>query len=279
MGLAHEVVEMAGQRLYPFGVAEDHVVLADIDCRQQRPENGDRRRVEAAGVEEVDAHARVELFGHFEEVLHLFLAHVAGEARVVALAADEGVDLEEGQGDLVIRLGAAHPREAILGGADGLVDAAAEVGGVFPFEHGAGLEHVGHAGGDVADLVARGLLVPAEDLFVDQRAGRLGEREGVGDDVGGGFGAVGEAQEPVGGDAEGGGAFAHHLRVGQAGACALDELGYGRAVDAHRPGEARLSGAAVAHRLGDAAAKEGGAVALVDDFPHMVINITNAEKC
>ena len=56
-----------------------------------------------------------------------------------------------------------------------LFGGAPEMRCVFPFQHRMGFQHVGQGGRHVANLVARGLAVPFEDLFIDQRAGRLGE--------------------------------------------------------------------------------------------------------
>ena len=243
------MIEVLGQGLHAFGIAKGHVGLPDIEHRHLRPEDGDRRGIKAAGIEKIDAQARVEILTDVDEAVDLGDADILRQVGVIAFAAHHRVDLVERHGDLVIRLGAAHPLQPVLRGADGLLGAAAQVRGIFPFQHFMGLEHVRQARRDVADLEAGGLLVPAEDLFIDKGAGGLGHGHGIGEDVGGGFGPVGEAEKPIGGDPERAGAFAHHLRVGQACAGALEQLRDGGAIHAHGPGEGALIGAAILHGL------------------------------
>ena len=147
------------------------------------------------------------------------------------------------------------------------------MGRVFPLQHRPGFQHVGQPGGDVADLVARRLLVPREDLLIHQRAGGFGQRQRVGEHIGGGFGAVGEAQQPVGGDAERTRAFAHHLRIGQARARTLQKLRHGRAIHPDGPGERALAAPAQAHGFLQARAEQGRTEAFVDFFRHLLIKI------
>ena len=92
------------------------------------------------------------------------------------------------------------------------------------------------------------------------------------------LGAVGEAQQPVRRHAERARAFGHDLRIGKPRIAALEQLRHGRAVDPDGPGEHALVAVAHPQRLAQPGAKEGGAVALVDDLRHMVIFITNAAK-
>jgi hypothetical protein len=174
------------------------------------------------------------------------------------------------QGDLVVRAGTAHPFQPVLEGADGLFGGAAKLGFVFPFHHRAGLQHVGQGRRDVADLVARRLLVPGEDAFVDQGARGFGQGERGGEEVGDRFRPAREAQKPVGADAKRAGAVGRKLGVRHPGAV-LQKGRDRRTVDAGLPGKFRLADFPRRHRLGQTGAELGSAVAFVDFFHHSMI--------
>ena len=58
---------------------------------------------------------------------------------------------------------------------------------VFPGQQIAGFQHIGKAGGHMADFITGCLLVPLEYLFIDQCARGFGQRQRRGEDIGRGF--------------------------------------------------------------------------------------------
>ncbi len=152
--------------------------------------------------------------------------------------------------------------------ADGLLGGAAELRLVFPAQHLARLEHIGKGRGHMADLVARRLLVPAEDGLVDQGARCLGHGQRGRQEVGEPLGPLGEPEEPVGRNAERGRAFRHDLGIRQPCALVGQKLRDGRPVDTHRAREAALRHPPVRHGLRQTVPEQAGAGAFVDICTH-----------
>lgn len=278
-GLAHEPIEVLGKARHPRAVAERDVMPAEVEDGEERPEDRDRRRKDAPGVEGVDAQARVELAIKVPEPRDLLGPDRRGQAAVVALGPGEGFELMKRHRHLVVRSRPRHPGEPVLGRADGLFGGPAELGLVLPAQHRAGLQHVGQRRRNMADLVARRLLVPAEDRLVDERARRLGHRERGGEEFRKPLRPFGEAEQPVGGDSERGGAFRDELRVRQPRALPGQELRDGRAVHARIAREPALRHALLGHGARQPVAEKAGAVALVHNTFHTMIKYTNDEKC
>ncbi len=68
----------------------------------------------------------------------------------------------------------------------------------------------------MADFVTLGLLVPCEDLLIHQGAWRFGHRKRRGQQVRRAFGALGQGEQPIGGDFQRRGARANHMGIRQA---------------------------------------------------------------
>lgn len=126
----------------------------------------------------------------------------------------------------------------------------------------------------MADLVARGLAVPGKDLVVDQGARRLGQAEGCGQQVGGPFGPVRQAQQPVGRHPQRGRGLGRQLGAGHPGRPLGQHLAEGGAVHPGGAGQRALRQAAVGHGLTQALAEQVGAVAAVGHRQHLLISVT-----
>ena len=68
LGLAHQKVEVLGDRLDPRGIAEGKVVAAKVDHRKQRAKDGDRGREKLARVEQAQPQRRVKLVAQRDQV-------------------------------------------------------------------------------------------------------------------------------------------------------------------------------------------------------------------
>ncbi len=133
-----------------------------------------------------------------------------------------------------------EPIKLIVRGPDRLIRRAAHLRAVFPTQHVAGFQNVGQGGRHVADFITRRLAVPFGDLLIRRGPRRLGYRKCGVQNISGAFGAICQAQQPVGTDPKRAGAFGNHLRIRQPCVAARQKLRNGRAINANRAGKFAL---------------------------------------
>ena len=117
----------------------------------------------------------------------------------------------------------------------------------------------------MADLVAGGLPVPFEKLFVGRTAGRLADGDGGVDDVTGAFRAFGQAQQPIRTHTQNRGCVRGQLGVGKAGHLTAEKLTDGGAVNANLAGKPAAGKPRATHGIFEPLPKENGPLAFVDN--------------
>ncbi len=246
---------MAGEDPDVFRRVKHEIHVADIDGRPPRPEDGERHRVPLPAVEQEPAKGGIEFVeqgGHGAELRRPALGR---QALPDTLAAGEILDRLQRAAGLHVGLRPPAVGEPLLGLLDAHRGHPAAVFLVFVADDLLGLEQVGQGCRHIADLVARGLGVPAGQALVGRRGGAGFDLQRRNHEVGAELAFLAQAQQPVDADLLALGDGGDGLGARQALVALRQQLGQRGAVQPHSGGEGHAAQSGTLDHLGQALAK------------------------